>query len=105
MCVCFLYHLNGKSIQSIHFFYFIMNASNNITIYLYFARYYFPKDVPHFFFLQGSPPRVALPDITAESKPAHIPHNMSKIELNFPSSCKKRNLDFLHHEVSLTVVG
>ncbi|KAK3784701.1 hypothetical protein RRG08_032156 [Elysia crispata] len=46
----------------------------------------------------GSPPRVALPDITAESKPAHIPHNMSKIELNFPSSCKKRNLDFLHHE-------
>ncbi|RUS73501.1 hypothetical protein EGW08_018741 [Elysia chlorotica] len=46
----------------------------------------------------GSPPRVALPDITPENNPAKIIHNMNKIEQHFPCTGRNKNPGTLHHE-------
>ncbi|GFO47575.1 little elongation complex subunit 2 [Plakobranchus ocellatus] len=46
----------------------------------------------------GSPPKIVLPDIKSGNNPVPIPHDVKKLEQNFPRCRRFTNMDILHHE-------
>ena len=51
------------------------------------------------FYVQGSPPKITLPEAKPDNSLVKIPHDMAKIEQNFPSVGRKKRRNILHHEV------